>query len=201
MDKSEFVRACREGGAAIERALRTLDRSFFAALHRECRRVVRDAELARDLVQETFIKVWQRCATFSGEAELLPWIRAILRNGILDRLRRAEHELSMDHDDALSDEVQRRLAELSAERVPRPPDAARAREVRECFARCWRRFELECPAHAAVIAWIVEDGLTGEQIAELLGRSPGATREYISQCRKRARVYFAEWYSLAFAPE
>lgn len=201
MDKNEFIRACREGGAAIERALRTLDRTCFAALHRECRRVVHDAEVARDLVQETFIKVWQRCATYGGESELLPWMRAILRNGILDRLRRAERELSMDQHDGLSAEVERRIAELSAERVPRPLDAARAREMRECFERCWLAFQRECPAHAAVIAWIAEDGLGNEEIAGLLGRSPGATREFVSQCRKRARVYLAEWYELAFAPE
>ena len=49
-----------------------------------------------------------------------------------------------------------------------------------------------------MIAWIVEDGLTHEEIGELLGRTPGATREFISQCRKRARAHFAEWYELAF---
>ena len=45
------------------------------------------------------------------------------------------------------------------------------------------------------MTWIVEDGLTNEQISELLDRTPGATREFISQCRKRARFYLAEWYA------
>jgi len=40
-------------------------------------------------------------------------------------------------------------------------------------------------ARAGVISWIAEDGMTHEQIASLLGRTPGATREFISQCRKR----------------
>ena len=48
------------------------------------------------------------------------------------------------------------------------------------------------------MAWIVEDGLDHAQIGELLGRTPGATREFISQCRKRARLHLAEWYELAF---
>jgi hypothetical protein len=30
------------------------------------------------LFRKTFIKVWQRCATFRGDSELLPWIKAIL---------------------------------------------------------------------------------------------------------------------------
>jgi hypothetical protein len=43
----------------------------------------------------------------------------------------------------------------------------------------------------------VEDGLTTEDIAHLLDRTPGATREFVSQCRKRARLYLADWYVLA----
>jgi len=41
--------------------------------------------------------------------------------------------------------------------------------------------------------------LTREEIAALLERTPGATREFISQCRKRARTYLAEWHALAFS--
>ena len=46
------------------------------------------------------------------------------------------------------------------------------------------------------MTWIVEDGLSNDDIAQLLDRTPGATREFISQCRKRARVYLAEWYAI-----
>ena len=49
-----------------------------------------------------------------------------------------------------------------------------------------------------VIAWIAEDGLSNEEIADMLGRTPGATREFISQCRKKARLHLTEWYTLAF---
>lgn len=186
MDKHAFMRACREGGAAIEASLRALDRLLFAQLYGECRRAVRDPEAARDLVQETFIKVWQRCATFRGDSELVPWIRSILRHSILDRLRRREPEVPMEPED-----------EVAFVAPAASLDAARRAELDACFARCWRRFEEASPAHAAVMTWIVEDGLTREQISELLGRTPGATREFISQCRKRARVHLAEWYALA----
>jgi len=198
VDKHAFVRACREGGDSVEEALRTLDRSFFAVLYRDCLRSVRDAETARDLVQETFIKVWQRCATFHGDSDLLPWVRAILRHGILDRLRARERSLPMERDGTMSAEVARSVAALSEQRIAPPEDELRRKQLGECFARCWKRFENDCPAHSAVMTWIVEDGLRNEEIAVLLGRTPGATREFVSQCRKRARAYLAEWYELAF---
>lgn len=197
MDQREFIRACREGGAALERALVTLERELFTGLYRECRRAVRDAAAARDLVQDTFIKVWQRCATFRGESELRPWVRAILRHTMLDAFRRAETGISLD-DPAAGTEIEARIAELSAAQVAAPHDEAHARQLAETFQRCWARFEHDCPAHAAVIVWISEDGLDNATVAQLLGRTPGATREYISQCRRKLRVYLVDWFELAF---
>jgi RNA polymerase sigma-70 factor (ECF subfamily) len=199
LDKHAFMRACREGGRAMEQALRVLDRSFFALLFRECVRSVRDRDVARDLVQETFVKVWQRCSTFQGESELLPWIRAIQRRSILDWLRKPRREVALETANGeLAAEAEARIVELSAQRVETPVGEARQRELERCFERCWERFERAAPAHAAVMTWIVEDGLSHGEIGQLLGRTPGATREFISQCRKRARHHFAEWYEMAF---
>jgi RNA polymerase sigma factor (sigma-70 family) len=198
VEKHAFMRACCEGGEAIEEALRSLDRSYHAGLYRECRRSIRDAAAARDIVQETFIKVWQRCATFKGDSELLPWIRSILRHGILDRLRRLEREVPIEKEDEWAGGSAAASIEFSARAVMTPEDEEHRRRLRECFARCWAAFENEWPAHAAVMAWIAEDGLSHEEIAALLGRTPGATREFISQCRKRARIHLAEWHELAF---
>jgi RNA polymerase sigma factor (sigma-70 family) len=198
LDRNEFMRACREGGPAIERALRLLDRSFFTTLYARARRVVRDADEARDVVQDTFIKVWRRCASFAGDSELLPWIDAILRNGLLDRLRRTAREEPFDEHASVNAELSVRIVELSQRDIATPDDEAARAQHAECFQRCWQRFETAAPAHAAVISWIAADGLSHEQIAELLDRSPGATREFISQSRKRARLYLAEWYELCF---
>jgi RNA polymerase sigma-70 factor (ECF subfamily) len=199
LDKHAFMRACREGGVAIEEALRALDRSLFAVLYRECHRAIHDDEMARDLVQETFIKVWWRCATFRGDSELLPWIRSILRHTIVDRVRQRGPEVPMEEEGEMSREADRGLAALSASAAS-AQDEVQKRERDDCLARCWKRFESAAPAHAAVMTWIVEDGLSNEQIAALLGRTPGATREFISQCRKRARIYLADWYALVTVP-
>ncbi len=191
------MKACRDGGEAIEGPLRSLDRSFHGVLYRESFRAMRDAEAARDVVQETFIKVWGRCITYQGESELLPWIRSILRHAILDRLRKPNREVALEDEDGGLGLIERHPGD-TAVRAVAPDEELHRRQLDACFARCWSRFESAAPAHAAVMTWIVEDGMSNEEIARLLGRTPGATREFISQCRKRARFYLAEWHELAF---
>ncbi len=201
MDKSSFMRACREGGTAIEQALRHLDRAFFAILYRDAVRTLRDPAAARDLVQDTFIKVWRRCSTFRGDSDLLPWIRTILRYGAIQVLRGSVREVPLDDHDGLTDEASRRLYEMSVEGNPTPERLVRQSEQADQFRRSWQRFLREDPLHANVMTWVVEDGLSNEDIAELLDRTPGATREFISQCRKRARYYLADWYALVSESE
>jgi RNA polymerase sigma-70 factor (ECF subfamily) len=191
------MRACREGGAAIERALRELDRAFFAILYRDAIRSLRDPEATRDLVQDTFIKVWRRCASYRGDSELLRWIRVILRHGAIERLRQTVREVPMEDQEGLTEEASRKIYEFSLELNPTPEALARRAEYDVQFRSGWKRFHEEDPLHASVMTWVVEDGLSNDDIAQLLNRTPGATREFISQCRKRARGYLAAWYALA----
>jgi RNA polymerase sigma-70 factor (ECF subfamily) len=197
LDKTTFMLACREGGTAIERALRELDRSYFAMLYRDGLRTLRDPDAARDLVQDTFIKVWRRCATFRGDSELLPWIKVVLRHGAIERLRQPTREVPMEDHEGMTEAASRGIFEISVERNPTPEDLARRQEHAATFSRGWRRFQAEDPLHASVMIWVVEDGLSTDDIAQLLDRTPGATREFISQCRKAARRYLADWYALA----
>ncbi len=197
LDKTLFMRACREGGAAIEQALRELDRAFFAILYRDGIRSLRDPDAARDLVQDTFIKVWRRCATYRGDSELLRWIKIILRHGAIERLRQSVREVPMEDHEGMTPDASRHLYELSVELNPTPEDLTRRAEYEKHFRAGWKQFHEEDPLHAGVMTWIVEDGLSNDDIAQLLNRTPGATREFISQCRKRARHYLANWYALA----
>jgi RNA polymerase sigma factor (sigma-70 family) len=200
------MRACREGGAAIEQALRDLDRIFFAILYKDAMRTLRDADATRDLVQDTFIKVWRRCVTFRGESDLLPWIKVILRHGAIERLRKSVHEVPMEDHEGLTADASRRIYELSVESNPTPEELARRHEHEAQFQSGWRRFQQEDPLHASVMAWIVEEGLSNDNIAELLNRTPGrlansfpnaasapdgilptGTRSHVSQARARDR--------------
>src|ERR1700733_6694509 len=51
-------------------------------------RVVRDSAIAEDLVQETFLRVWNRVHSIDSEKGAIgPWLLAIARNRAIDYLR------------------------------------------------------------------------------------------------------------------
>jgi len=51
-------------------------------------RMVRDAGLAEDLVQETFLRVWNRAGGFDSDRGAVgPWLLAVARNRAIDYLR------------------------------------------------------------------------------------------------------------------
>src|SRR5262249_7819060 len=51
-------------------------------------RVVRDVGVAEDLVQETFLRIWNRVQGFDAEkGSVGPWLMAVARNRAIDYLR------------------------------------------------------------------------------------------------------------------
>lgn len=57
-------------------------------------RIVRDGGIAEDLVQETFLRVWNRVQGFDAEKGALgPWLLAVARNRAIDYLRSAGSRL------------------------------------------------------------------------------------------------------------
>jgi RNA polymerase sigma-70 factor, ECF subfamily len=80
--------------------------SHGAGLYRFALSITRDPALAADLVQDTFVRAIERSDQYRGDAPLGAWLRRILHNLAIDRVRRASHELVVEEvEDAwMSDE-------------------------------------------------------------------------------------------------
>ncbi len=69
-------------------ALAELYDLYGGMVYRLVLRIVRDAAIAEDLVQEVFLRVWNRAAGFASERGAVgPWLLAIARNRAIDHLR------------------------------------------------------------------------------------------------------------------
>lgn len=61
-------------------------KEYWSKIFRLCMGYVNDYELARDMAQETFIKVWQHLPEFRNEAAVGTWIFRIATNHCLRQL-------------------------------------------------------------------------------------------------------------------
>jgi len=66
------------------------------ALYRFALGLVRNPDLAADLVQDTFVRAIERGSQYRGDGELLSWLRQVLHNLAMDRARRSRREIVVD---------------------------------------------------------------------------------------------------------
>ena len=73
-------------------------------------RFTSDEELARDLTQEVFIKVYENLATFKGESSAFTWVYRIAVNHILNYLKKEKRQRFFNiMDNNVRDDVQEEL--------------------------------------------------------------------------------------------
>jgi RNA polymerase sigma-70 factor (ECF subfamily) len=189
---AEFIEHCAGGRAGQERLLRRLCEVFELRLRRSAERIVRDPHAALDVVQDVLLKAWQSCATFRGDAALWTWLTTILRRTAFDHLDRIRPSQPLEdasgEPDPAVEEALRHLANL--------PDAEQwvsAREGQSLFRTCLEQLRTDDPKAAAVIVLFAHEQTSTAELALALGKTPGATRQYVSHARARARKYFGPW--------
>lgn len=179
-----------QGGEARRQAVGALYRRFAPRFRRYFRSQRLDDAAAEDLVQEVFVKVVRACGDFRGEARADTWLWAIARNSLISHFRARLPDMALDDLDL--DQLCAANPALQAA----PPDAPAAGSVEDCVQRGISRFGGDFPDRARAIGFLVIEEWSVEDIARALGRTPGATREYLSQCRKKLRPYIEECLEL-----
>ena len=74
-------------------------RQYSEQLYWQIRRIVLTHEDANDVMQNTFLKAWNRLDSFQGESKILTWLSRIAINESLDFLRRQKNQLVISADD------------------------------------------------------------------------------------------------------
>jgi RNA polymerase sigma-70 factor (ECF subfamily) len=97
-DLQSLLDRCRQGDDLAWEALvrRYQGRVFGVTMH-----YMRDREEARDMAQETFIKLYRKLDSLRDGEAFLPWLIRLARNGCIDQLRKnkvrtPEHSVPVD---------------------------------------------------------------------------------------------------------
>jgi RNA polymerase sigma-70 factor, ECF subfamily len=180
----QFLERLRRGeAAAFEQLVGEHSGDIYALLFR----LTADAEEARDLTQETFLRAFQSINRFRGEASLKTWVYRIAINQARNRWRwwrRRKRDVTVSLD-ATDDQRERPLAATLPDDDSLNPERetlAREREgqLREALSGLRRAYR------EAVLLRDVE-GFSYEEIAATLQISIGTVKSRISRGRMELR--------------
>ncbi len=169
-DESILVESARNGdGAAFEKLYRNNRDRIYGLLWRICGG---DAALAEDLLQEAFIRAWQKLDSFRGESRFATWLHRLSLNIALSdrriRLRRAGCEVDMD-------EVAERTAIGDRDIV-----ADKRMDLERAIARLPER------ARTVLVLYDIE-GYRHAEIAAITGMAVGSSKAQLHRARKLIR--------------
>jgi RNA polymerase sigma-70 factor (ECF subfamily) len=173
-----------KGGAIGDRALRRLYDVYGQQMLRFFVYQGASSDEAQDVLQDTLIKIYKSAAQFGGQGSEKSWIWQVARNTLLDAFRKSQRVRT---EEVLVNPEQWQHFEES---VASPMVCDPNQSVDECVANGLEQFALDMPDRALALNLYLE-GHSMEEIADQIGRSASATKEYLSQCRKKIKPFIA----------
>jgi RNA polymerase sigma-70 factor (ECF subfamily) len=138
---------------------------------------VGDPELARDLLQETFLRVWRRLSEVAplDDERQRAWIFTVARNLAIDSYRAA----------ATRQATEAALRQHAATEEATVAGPHRQVELGERLARLDAAIRQLPEEQRVILSMATAGGLTSRQIGEALGEPAGTVRYRLSHARKQ----------------
>ena len=161
------VRAASEGDVD---SFAELVRAYQTPVYRFLRHFLGDATMAEDVAQETFVRAYQRLASFRFQSKFSTWVFSIARNAGVDAVRSQGRRL--------------RLVDRAAPPTP-SPDPAAAAEVESSLAAL-------APRLREPLLLVEVLGLSYREAAAMLAVPEGTVKSRVFHAREALAAWFQE---------
>lgn len=140
-----------------------------------CLRILRRQELAEEILQEVYIRIWDKAADFdASRASPITWMATIARNRAIDEVRRKKPVFADDM--AGTEEI--------SDPARTPAEHLEASDETQRLERCLG--QLNAPQRSAVrLAYL--DGLSRAEIAERLDQPVGTVKTWLHRSLKQLK--------------
>ncbi len=185
-DDESLVRSAQTGGdagrAALEKLLIRHERRIYAT----CMRMVSDAEAARDLTQDTFIRVIGAIGSFDGRAKFTTWMTRIAMNACISHQRRSRLRRGPSLDDHATgpDGASAPRRDLLAGTEPTPLGRVELDEDLGRLAEAFRSLDAE---QRSILVLRDVRGLDYREVAETLSIPVGTVKSRLFRARQALR--------------
>lgn len=142
--------------------------------------VVNNREVARDVTQDVFIKVYERLHKFDEKSKFKTWLYRVSVNAAIDQHRKKKPVQSIDVTDAA--EESDRAPVVMTDTAPSPRDQAHQEELK---ARMKEALSKLSEDHRAILILREWQGLSYQEIAESLEIDHGTVMSRLFYARKK----------------
>lgn len=158
-------------------AMRALFGRHHLRIYRFALRLVREREVAEDIISDVFLEVWRHAATFGERAKVSTWLLAIARFKALSRLRR-RGEAPLDE----------RTAAALVDPGDDPELAIRKQERGAILRRCLANLSA---AHREIVDLVYYQGLAIREAAEVAGIPESTVKTRMFHARRQLSALLA----------
>lgn len=145
-------------------------------------------EEALDMVQDAFVRAYERLDTLQGDVGFYPWIRRIMVNLTIDAKRKASRQIDVDFNEM---PVAQDPAYFDRTRRPVSESPLAAAEYKEFSGALWAALERLSPVHRAVFILHAVEDLSYREIAEELNIRIGTVMSRLHYARRRLQELLA----------
>jgi len=175
VEKEEELRIIIEGCIRNDRkAQEKLFKLFYGKMFSVCMRYTVDHDSAQEILQDGFIKIFEKLGTFDFKGSFEGWIRRIIANTAIDSIRKSK-KLPF-------------LSENGAEFVTETVNPMEDSEL-EGFKEMKAEIALQAvqqlsPAYRSVFNLYVLEEYTHKEIGEILGISEGTSKSNLAKAKQ-----------------
>jgi RNA polymerase sigma-70 factor (ECF subfamily) len=173
-DLAELVARARTGDVG---AFEALYHSFQAGIHSFIRSQVREAELAADLTQQTFVRAWESLPRLRQEAAFVGWLHRIASNLVRDEVKSGHARLEIAASNALDEP-------MPDPEATAPEEAAVAQGLKTAV---WAALGQLPPDQRAAVVMHHMEGMSVAEIAQAMKCRPGTVMSRLSRAREALR--------------
>ncbi len=178
-DESDLIgRLQRRDPQALAELYDRYGRITYGLIHR----VVRNAAAAEDLVQETFLRIWNRVHGFNPEKGTLgPWVLTVARNRAIDYLRSVDGRMAQSAFEIEKMEQPSLFIDFENEIM----NMDRVKLLKEAFQKL-------TPNQREVLELAYYEGLSQTEMAERLKQPLGTVKTWVRTALKVLREQLGE---------
>lgn len=184
-----------QGGNAAEKGMKIIFEEFYPRFKKfflyKGLYLAQAEDLASDSLSKIFYSLCRKEYIISDPSTFSSWADTVAKNTMKDHLRKVKNqrknEVCMDNIGHVDDEKN------EANFLESIADCSQLDIVtRLCFIQQIKRFIAAYPENASWVERMVYNDESMTELSQTLGRTVGATREYLSQCKKRLYQYLRE---------